>query len=160
METLQIIGIVMLCIGIVLVAIEAFIPGFGVTGISGIICLIIGALLTGRSIEERITIIVILVVVTSIFFVVGLVVINSKKIKPPIVLDEDLKAGNNFLSENDMEYFIGKKGYAITDLKPLGKGEFDGVKLEVISEGQYIKKDTKLVITKIENNKMVVKEEK
>ena len=54
-----------------------------------------------------------------------------------------------------MKYLIGKKGIALTDLKPSGKGEFDGVKLDVITVG-YIKKGTELTITEIKNNKIFV----
>ena len=54
-----------------------------------------------------------------------------------------------------MEYLIGKKGVALTDLKPSGKGEFDGVKLDIEASG-YIKKGTDLTITAIKNNRIFV----
>ena len=57
-----------------------------------------------------------------------------------------------------MEYLIGKKGEASTDLRPSGKGEFDGVKLDILSEGDYIKKGATLEITEIKNNKIFVRE--
>ena len=59
-----------------------------------------------------------------------------------------------------MEYLIGKKGVAITDLKPAGKGEFDGVKLDIQSANYYIKKDSALVITEVKDNRIIVEEEK
>ena len=57
-----------------------------------------------------------------------------------------------------MEYLIGQKGMAITDLRPSGKGEFNGVKLDILSQGEYIGRGSKLEITNIKNNKIVVKE--
>ena len=59
-----------------------------------------------------------------------------------------------------MEYLVGKQGVAITDLRPAGKGEFDGVTFDIFSANYFIKKDTKLIITSIENNKIMVKEGK
>ena len=56
-----------------------------------------------------------------------------------------------------MEYLIGRKGRAITDLRPSGKGEFDGVTLDILTSG-YIKKGTDLTITEIKNNRIIVKE--
>ena len=45
---------------------------------------------------------------------------------------------------------------AVTDLKPSGKGEFDGVVLDIIS-GTYVPKGASLEIMEIKNNKIIVK---
>ena len=153
METIQILGI--LIIGIALIGVEVFIPGFGFPGISGIILTIVGIFLTGRNTSERILAGVIAIVAIAIVLVVSIIVFNSKKIKSPIKLDTDLQGKNLFIEEKDMEYLLGKKGVAVTDLRPSGKGEFDGVKLDVITTG-YIKKGSNLTITEIKNNKIFV----
>ena len=155
MEAIQILGIVVLIIGIVLIGVEFFLPGFGVPGVSGIICTVTGIFLTGRDMSERIMVGVIAIVIIAIVLVVSIIVFNSKKIKSPIKLETDLLGKNLFIEEKDMEYLLGKKGVAITDLRPSGKGEFDGVKLDVITTG-YIKKGTALTITAIKNNKIFV----
>ena len=155
MEAIQILGIVVLIIGIVLIGVEFFLPGFGVPGVSGIICTVTGIFLTGRDMSERIMVGVIVIVIIAIVLVVSIIVFNSKKIKSPIKLETDLQGKNLFIEEKDMEYLLGKKGVAITDLRPSGKGEFDGVKLDVITTG-YIKKGTALTITAIKNNKIFV----
>ena len=51
METIVIIGPLLLAIGFVLVGIEMLVPGFGAPGISGFICLVIGIVLTSKDIE-------------------------------------------------------------------------------------------------------------
>ena len=155
MEAIQILGIVVLIIGIVLIGVEFFLPGFGVPGVSGIICTVTGIFLTGRDMSERIMVGVIAIVIIAIVLVVSIIVFNSKKIKSPIKLETDLQGKNLFIEEKDMEYLLGKKGVAITDLRPSGKGEFDGVKLDVITTG-YIKMGTDLTITAIKNNKIFV----
>ncbi|MBO4678266.1 MAG: serine protease [Lachnospiraceae bacterium] len=155
MEAIQILGIVVLIIGIVLIGVEFFLPGFGVPGISGIICTVAGVFLTGRDMSERIMVGVIAIVIIAIVLVVSIIIFNSKKIKSPIKLETDLQGKNLFIEEKDMEYLLGRKGVAITDLRPSGKGEFDGVKLDVITTG-YIKKGTELTITAIKNNKIFV----
>ena len=155
MEAIQILGIVVLTIGIVLIGVEFFLPGFGVPGISGIICTVAGVFLTGRDMSERIMVGVIAIVIIAIVLVVSIIIFNSKKIKSPIKLETDLQGKNLFIEEKDMEYLLGRKGVAITDLRPSGKGEFDGVKLDVITTG-YIKKGTELTITAIKNNKIFV----
>jgi len=155
MEAIQILGIVVLLIGIILIAVEVYMPGFGIPGISGILCTVTGIFLTGRTMQERIIVGVIAIVVIAIMLVISIMLFNSKKIKSPIKLETDLQGKNLFIEEKDMEYLIGRTGQAITDLRPSGKGEFDGVKLDVITSG-YIKKGSKLKITAIKNNKIFV----
>ncbi len=160
MGAIQILGVVVLVIGILLIGVEFFMPGFGFPGISGIICTAAGIFLTGQTAAQRILVGVIAIVVIAVMLVISIVVFSSKKVKSPIKLDTDLQGKNVFIDEKDMEYLIGKKGIAISDLKPAGKGEFDGVKLDIMSANYYIKKDSALVITEIKNNRIIVEEEK
>ncbi|MBO4559019.1 MAG: hypothetical protein J5712_02960 [Lachnospiraceae bacterium] len=160
MEPIQILGIIVLAIGIILIGVEFYIPGFGYPGIFGIICTAAGVFLAGKDMSERVTVGIIAIVIIAVMLVISIIVFNSKKVKSPIKLETDLQGKNLFLEENDMEYLVGKKGKSISDLKPAGKGEFDGVKLDILSSGYYIKKDTALVITGIKDNRIIVEEDK
>lgn len=160
MEAIQILGAAVLLIGIVLIGIEFYMPGFGLPGICGIICAVAGIILTGKTTSGRIIVGVITIVIVAIMLVISIMVFNSKKVKSPIKLDTDLQGKNLFIEETDMEYLIGKKGVAITDLRPTGKGKFDGVKLDVLSQGDFITKGSPLEIKEIKNNKIFVREEK
>ncbi len=158
MESIQILGIVVLVIGIVLIGIEFYMPGFGVPGVLGIICSVAGVLLTGKNAAERITVALITIAVIAVMLLISIIVFNSKKVRSPIKLDTDLSGRDLFIDGKDMEYLIGQNGVAITDLRPSGKGEFNGVKLDILSQGEYIGRGSKLEITNIKNNKIVVKE--
>ena len=160
MGEVQILGVIVLIIGILLIGVEFYLPGFGFPGIAGIIFTAAGVFLTGRSIQERVIVGVVVIVLIAVMLVISIVIFSSRKIKSPIKLDEDLQGKNLFIEEKDMEYFIGKKGIAITDLKPAGKGEFDGIKFDVLSSNYYIKKDSALVITEVKNNRIIVEEER
>ncbi|MCR5584862.1 MAG: serine protease [Lachnospiraceae bacterium] len=160
MEPMQILGIVVLVIGVILIGIEFYMPGFGFPGIAGIICAAAGVFLTGRNVGERIMVGVITIVVIAVMLVISIIVFNSKKVKSPIKLDTDLSGKDLFIDGKDMEYLIGQKGEAITDLRPSGKGEFNGVKLDILSSGEFIVRGSRLEITEIKNNKVMVREEK
>ena len=159
MGAIQILGIVVLLVGIILIGIEFYIPGFGLPGISGTIFTVAGIFLTGRNMSERIIVGLVAVIVIAIMLVVSIIIFNSKSVKSPIKLDTDLQGRNLFIEEKDMEYLVGKTGIALTDLRPSGKGEFDGVKLDIITNG-YIAKGKNLIITEIKNNKIFVDEER
>ena len=52
MEVIQIIGVILLLAGLVLIGVEISMPGFGVPGITGIIGVALGIVLTATSIEQ------------------------------------------------------------------------------------------------------------
>ena len=134
MDMVMIIGLILLVAGFVLAGIEMVVPGFGAPGICGIICLVAGVFLTADSVEAGIFITVVVIVILGILMTVIMGFLSQKKFKSPIVLDEDLKAGVP-ISSSDLEYLIRKEGKASTDLKPAGKGNFEGIELDIFSEG-------------------------
>ncbi len=157
MDMVMIIGLILLVAGFVLAGIEMVVPGFGAPGICGIICLVAGVLLTADSVEAGIFITVVVIVILGILMTVIMGFLSQKKFRSPIVLDEDLKAGVP-INSSDLEYLIRKEGKASTDLKPAGKGNFEGIELDIFSEGPYIKKGTSIVISRINENRLMVKE--
>ncbi|MDE6972133.1 MAG: serine protease [Lachnospiraceae bacterium] len=157
MDAVMIIGLILLIAGFVLAGIEMVVPGFGAPGICGIICLVAGVFLTADSVEAGIFITVVVIVILGILMTVIMGFLSQKKFRSPIVLDEDLKAGVP-INSSDLEYLIWKEGKASTDLKPAGKGNFEGIELDIFSEGPYIKKGTSIVISRINENRLMVKE--
>ena len=154
----MVIGILLLIAGFILVGTEMVLPGFGVPGISGIICLVAGILLTADTIEEGLTITIVVIVLLAVMFTIILAMLHMKKIKPPIVLQEELKAEKGYLSSSDLEYLVGKEGVTVTDLRPAGKCNIDGVEFDVRSEGKYIARGSNVRISRIQGNTLIIKE--
>ena len=159
MNTVMIIGIILLIAGFILVGIEMVVPGFGAPGIAGIICLIAGVVLTADSVETGIFITVVVIVILGILMTIIMGFLSQRKFKSPIILDEDLKAGAP-INSSDLNYLLQKEGTASTDLKPAGKGDFEGIELDIFSEGLYIKKGSPIVISRISQNRLMVRENK
>ncbi len=158
MSIIQIVGIVVLIIGILLIGVEFYMPGFGLPGISGTIFTVIGIFLAGGNTSGRILVGIIAIVLIAAMLVISILLFNSQKIKSPIKLDTDLPGKNVFIDEEDMEFLVGRTGSALTDLRPSGKGEFEGVKLDIVSSNNYIKKGSALVISEIRNHRIIVEE--
>jgi len=155
-DTLVVWGILLLVAGFILVGVEMVVPGFGLPGISGIACLIGGILLTAKTVEQGLTITVIVVVLLAVMLTVVLLIL--KTVKPPFVLEDELKAEHGQLNASDLEYLVGKEGVASTDLKPAGKCDIEGVEFDVRAEGRYIEKGTKVRINRIYENTIMIKE--
>lgn len=156
MDTFVIWGILLLVAGFILVGVEMVIPGFGAPGISGIVCLIGGILLTAKTIEQGLTITMVVVVLLAIMLIV--ILLTLKRVKPPFILEDELKSEGGYLNASDLEYLIGKEGVASTDLKPAGKCNIEGVEFDVRAEGSYVKKGTKIRINRIHENTIMIKE--
>ncbi|MDE6606703.1 MAG: serine protease [Lachnospiraceae bacterium] len=157
-EWLMVLGIALIVIGFILIGIEMIIPGFGAPGIAGIICMIVGLFLTADTIEEGIIILLIVLALLTVMLVIILRLLAKGKLKSPIILKDEISTESGFISSNDLKYLLGKKGTAATDLRPAGRGNFDGVEFNIISEGKYITKDTPIEICKVEGSKLIVKE--
>lgn len=158
MTAFEILGIVLLIAGFVLVGIEMAVPGFGFPGITGIISLVAGIILTAKSVSAGIVMAIIVIVILGIMLAVAMTILSSRKMKSPIVLREDVKGEKGFLESSDLEYFVGKEGIAATDLRPAGKGNFEGIEFDILSGGSYIKKGQRIKISRIKDNKLIVTE--
>ncbi|MBP3594044.1 MAG: serine protease [Lachnospiraceae bacterium] len=156
MTPFEIIGIVLLIAGFVLAGIEMAVPGFGLPGISGIISLVLGIIFTADTVSEGIIMAIIVIVILGIMLAVAMTILGSKKVKSPMVLREDVKGEQGFLESSDLEYLVGKEGVAATDLRPAGKGNFDGIEFDILSGGSYIKKGQSIKISKVKDNKLIV----
>jgi membrane-bound ClpP family serine protease len=152
-----IIAIILFVAGFILIGIEMAIPGFSIPGVSGIICLVVAIFLVSDTFVEGAIIALIIMALLGIMFAIILGILSKAKLKSPIILKDEQNKEKGFISSNDLKYLLGKQGVAVTDLRPSGTADFDGIEFDVISEGKYISKETKLVIYKVQGSKLIVK---
>ena len=53
--------------------------------------------------------------------------------------------------------FLNREGTALTALNPIGVADFDGVRLEVVSQGEYLEKGVRVKVIAVEGAKIVVR---
>ncbi len=170
---------IILGIGIVLILIELFlIPGFGITGIIGII-LAVGALFilllpgikdvdfdfdtntlnaAGQYIFERI-------VWLSGAVIVGFVAIAllAKYFMPrfalfsPLVLKGEQTGYVSGLAKEDLPE-VGAAGVVVSPLRTAGKVEINGEYYDAVSSGKFLMKGVKIQVIRIEGSKIIVEE--
>ena len=156
MEPLVILGIILIIAGFILVGIEMAVPGFGAPGISGIVCLVGGVVLTAEDIEHGLTITLVVVVILAVMMTVAMVLL--KRVKSPVILDTEVRSTEGYISVSDLEYLVGKEGTAVTDLRPAGKCSIEGVEFDVRTEGRYIMRGDRVQISRIHENTIMVRE--
>ncbi len=156
LRNIDMIQAIILIAGLALVIVEMFTPGFGVPGIAGGLLLIVGIILTARNfIEALVLFIVILVILGTALFIV-LRSAARGRLKKRLVLDLSQKNENGYVGTRDFKEYIGREGIALTVLRPAGAAEFDGVRIDVVSEGPFINPGTHVKVIKVEGPRVVV----
>ena len=147
-------------IGTGLLVVETFIPGFGLPGISGIVLQVIAVTLTWMNRGPMAALGMTLIVLSVDAIAVSLALRSATKgklSKSKIILHDTESNEAGYRSNEDMEVFLGKEGVTTTVLRPTGMAEFDGVRLNVVSEGEFVQMGVKVRIVSVEGSKVLVR---
>jgi membrane-bound ClpP family serine protease len=149
--------VVCFVLGLILLIFEMFHPGFGAPGITGLILLIVGVVVSAQTWMERLILIVIILAILGIALTFVLRSASKGYLSRKLVLSHSSKKESGYSGTEDLEYFLGKEGLAVTVLRPAGTANFDGVKLDVVTEGEFVPKDAKIKVIKVEGRRIVVR---
>jgi membrane-bound serine protease (ClpP class) len=146
----------------------AFIPGFGIAGIAGFACMLASMLLT-RLPEvhlwsvDQVSAIVGQFALSMIIGIVGSVILLRALPKVgafrDLILAGSTAASEGYVSaptDHDMD-LLGKEGVTVTELHPVGVGLFEGRRLDIIAEGEFIKEQTAVKVISARGARVVVR---
>jgi len=151
-------AVICLVLGLALVIFEMFTPGFAVPGITGLLLLIATVVMTVNTFAQGLVMVMFLLVILTVMLLVAMRSASKGALaRSPLVHQKNESTDDGFTSNEDMNYFLGKKGIAATTLRPAGIGDFDGVKLDVLSEGEFIVQGSEITIVKVEGRRIVVR---
>ncbi len=160
--------IILFIIGIVLLALEIFvIPGFGIAGIGGIILIMLSiflALIGDFKFVDATQISMAIVqltaaIVTAIIFAFALAKFLPKSSAfSRLILNEAETAERGFVSNPLAKDLLGLEGIAYTTLRPAGTADFNGIRVDVVTEASYIENGKKIKVIKVEGSKVIVRE--
>lgn len=152
--------VICLLAGMALVVVEVFMPGFGVPGVSGLALLAVSVWLFWVNVGPLAALGLVISIVAVVALVLSLALRSTARgalSKSSLVLNDTLDRKTGFLSNADMSVFLGKEGITQTVLRPAGIADFDGVRLNVVSEGGYIQPNVKVIIEQVEGSRIVVR---
>jgi len=152
------IPIVCFLVGLGLVILEMFIPGYGLPGLTGLFLLILSVVVTARTILEALVMILVIIVVLGVALAFVLRSATKGRLSKKLILDDSMKKESGYVGVDDLSNFIGKEGIAISVLRPSGTVDFDGVKLDVVSESAFIPKGSKVKVIQVSGPRIVVRE--
>ncbi|MEJ5305501.1 MAG: NfeD family protein [Ignavibacteria bacterium] len=159
--------ILIFIIGLALLLIEIFyIPGFGLAGILGII-MMVGAIffsligdfpiVSENEISNALIQLAAALVASVIFLFILWKFLPGVPVWGRLILSTSETQNEGFVSNPDLSFLVGKKGKAISLLRPAGIALIDGKRYDVVSEGEFIKKDEEIIVTEVIGSKIIVK---
>jgi membrane-bound serine protease (ClpP class) len=145
-----------LVLGFILLLIELFTPTFGVVGLSGIFLIITGCYLAATL--HSVIAGIILSLASLIIIIAAVKLFPKTRIAKSMRLSTSQDKAAGYHSANDnLKYFMGKEGVAVTTLRPSGTALIDGKKVDVITEGIFMPEGTKVKVMLVEGSRVVVK---
>lgn len=153
-------NLTMMCfvMGITLLALEIFIPSFGVIGIVGIA-------LTGFSIIGSLDNVgseIFLMIATAVAILLSVTIFVKLGFTTNIFEKEILNTTNNkdrgFNSKKDYKDLLGKEGVSKSILRPSGRVEIEGITYDCMADGDFIRSGVRVKVSDLKDRYIIVKE--
>jgi membrane-bound serine protease (ClpP class) len=75
-----------------------------------------------------------------------------------VILGSETAAAAGYVSQAERPVeLVGKHGVAVGTLRPAGIAEIDGLRVDVVSVGEFIKPGTAVEVVRVDGNRVVVK---
>lgn len=147
-------------VGIVMLVIEFFMPGFGLAGLGGLLFLSASVVFTwlehGAYAGLAATVLVLLIG-TGCVTVFLKSAARGRISRSSLMLHDNLKTNE---ASADLSGYLGKTGTAQTALRPAGIALIDGERVNVVSSGEYIESGAAVRVDEVEGGRVQVSEVK
>ena len=149
--TILTIALLVIC-GFVMLAVELLlIPGFSIPGIAGIALIIYGIW------RARLAYDVEGAIVTIVLSAIGAFLIVKFAAKSRAVRSVGLSFNQKgYSAPDDHSSLTDKEGVALSPLRPAGTALIEGNRVDVVTEGEFIEKETPIRVLGVEGTRVIV----
>jgi len=157
--------VILLAAGLIALGLEVFVvPGFGIAGIISILCIgsavflaLLGSLPTWPDVARASG-----VLAASVGIIIAAVYLIVRNLPTSerwrgIFLRAASHAQEGYVSADPRDDLLGRIAVAVTDLHPGGAAQLDDERLDVVTEGEYVKRGTHVRVVRAEAYRLVVK---
>lgn len=157
--------ILLLGLGLIALGVEVFVlPGFGLAGVVGIVLIgssmvmsMVGAVPTVNDFVQAGAILAASLVVTGAVIFGWLRHLPSSNRWGGLLLRTSTESSEGFISAPPRADLVGREATAYTDLRPAGTAVVDGERLDVVTEGEFVKAGTPLQVIRSDGYRHVVR---
>ncbi len=157
---MPLLAIVFIALGFIFVFIEVFlIPGFGPVGVIGGLLMAVGVAVAGytQGVQTAVVYAAVTILLLLPICAIGFWLMPRTKLGKSFIHSTSEYSESGYRSSSDeLPKFIGKTGTTLTPLRPAGIIEVEGVRLDVLTRGEFIEKGKEVKIIDIEGSRIVV----
>lgn len=151
--------IILFLAGIVLLAMEVFVvPGFGITGLGGVLAIGTSLFLVFPDTGQALQVIAASLLASLILIVLLWRFIPKTGFWHRISLATSETVEDGYVGFTDRSHLVGKSGEVLTACRPTGTVLIDGERIDAVSEGGWIEKGKYVEVVKVESVRLVVRE--
>lgn len=166
------IDIFLVLAGIILILLEIFvIPGFGIAGIVGGLCLLAGLYMSMVSftipeyswdfarLNQVAYSFAVFVISGFLFVLVTWKLLPVMPFYSSMILSDTMAVEAGYVAQDLVKSsgMMGATGIAATPLRPVGKGKFNGEKYDVVTRGEFLESGAAIEIIETDGNRYVVR---
>jgi len=168
LELASVLEILIFVAGVVLLILEIFvIPGFGIAGIAGILLIVLSLFLalinTDFYFDTDILFTAIIQLASALaggVIAIGLLIkyLPKSTAFSQFILSDASSKAEGFISNPEHSELAGESGEALTDLRPSGIVIINSKRYDVVTEGDYIQKGSRVIVARVEGVKIIVQQ--
>lgn len=145
-------------LGVILFVMEILTPTIGILGLIGLFMIFYSFILAmGGDIQAIYFLCFAIFISVVLFFFIGKYFPTST-LWHKIILKKSSSKEAGYNASTNYDDLIGKNGVVYTELRPSGTAFIDGRRYDVISQGEYIKKDAQIKVISSNGNRIIVME--
>lgn len=154
------VGVVLFLAGVALMVFEAHLPGHGLAVLAGLALVFVGMYYalggaeTGALYSAAASLLTTIALIAAFFIYLPRSPV-WKKVGQPM----QQTAATGYVSSEDYTGFLGRVGVAASLLRPSGTAEIEGMRLPVVTEGDFIAAGSIIQVVEVQGNRIVVRAE-
>ncbi|TBL70455.1 nodulation protein NfeD [Paenibacillus thalictri] len=143
-------------LGIVLLILELFVSSFGLLGVAGILCLFGSVVMAAYNTASAVISLGIAAAIALVIIIIVVRLFKHRGVWNKFILRDELRTEQGYVSTPSKMGLLGQPGTAITPLRPAGTALFQGQRVDVVTNGEFIPAQTDIYVVGVEGVRVVV----
>ncbi len=147
-------------VGVGLIIVEIFMPGFGIPGVAGIALMVLSVVFTWNQygMMAGLGVSIVVLAISGLAIMLSLRSASRGRMsRSPLVLRGSQSREEGFAASEDLSAFLGQTGKTLTVLRPAGVADINGARLKVVSGGEYIPQGAEVTVIQVEGARVLVR---